>query len=110
MCQGQKDNNLWFCQQSIGEISPFLASKSSYLTGNISDNLTLSGTVTGFNEYQAKTQITFTQVINSGFTIYKSPTIILSSGFEVKNGSVFSAYPLTDCVIKDQKIIVTFAA
>jgi hypothetical protein len=97
MCQGQKDNNLWFCQQSIGEISPFLVSHSSYLTGDIPDNLTLSGTVIGFNERQAKTQITSTQVINSGFTIYKSPTILLSPGFEVKSGAVFTATPLTDC-------------
>ncbi|MDR0733152.1 MAG: M12 family metallo-peptidase [Dysgonamonadaceae bacterium] len=97
MCRGLKDNNLWFCQQSISEISPFLASHSSYLTGNIPNNLTLSGTVTGFNERQARTQITSTQVINSGFTIYKSPTILLSPGFEVKSGAVFTATPLTDC-------------
>jgi hypothetical protein len=97
MCQGQKDNNLWFCQQSIGEISPFLVSHSSYLTGDIPDNLTLSGSIIGFNERQAKIQITSTQVINSGFTIYKSPTILLSPGFEVKSGAVFTATPLTDC-------------
>jgi hypothetical protein len=97
MCQRQKDNNLWFCQQSIGEISPFLVSHSSDLTGDIPDNLILSGTIAGFNERQTKTQITSTQVINSGFTIYKSPTILLSPGFEVKSGAVFTATPLTDC-------------
>ncbi|MDR1459038.1 MAG: zinc-dependent metalloprotease [Bacteroidales bacterium] len=97
MCEGQKDNNLWFCSQSINSINNFLVNHSSYLTGNIPDNLTLTGSVTGFNEHRAKIQITSAQVINSGSTIYKSPTIILSSDFEVTSGGVFSAEPLTDC-------------
>jgi hypothetical protein len=89
MCQGQKDNNLWFCQESINEISPFLADNSAKLTGNLQNYLTLSGTVTGFQEYQAIEKITSTQVINSGLTIYKANGVELNGGFEVKAGAEF---------------------
>jgi len=89
MCQGLKAANLWFCQTSINQISPFLASKSTLLTGSFPANLTLTGTVSGFNVYQATQKITSTQVINSGYTIYKAPEIDLGSNFEVKLGAEF---------------------
>ncbi|MCD7972293.1 MAG: M12 family metallo-peptidase [Candidatus Azobacteroides sp.] len=89
MCQGDKDYNLWFCPESINQIAPFLASKSSLLTGNIPATLTLSGTVNGFNEYQAREKITSTQIIQSGVTIYRSNTIELKEGFEVKANAEF---------------------
>jgi hypothetical protein len=97
MCPYLENNNLWFCQQSINSINSFLVNHSSYLTGNIPDNLTLSGTVTGFNEYRANIQITSTQVINSGETVYKTPSVSFLSNFEVKPGAVFSITELNDC-------------
>ncbi len=89
MCQGRKANNLWFCQTSINQISPFLASKSAILTKNIPNNLTLSGTATGFNEYQSREKIISTQVIENGATIYKTKEVELNGCFEVKAGAEF---------------------
>lgn len=89
MCQGRKANNLWFCQTSINQISPFLASKSAILTKNFSNNLTLSGTATGFNEYQTRERIISTQVIENGATIYKTKEVELNGCFEVKAGAEF---------------------
>ncbi|MDR1224128.1 MAG: M12 family metallo-peptidase [Tannerella sp.] len=97
MCPYLQNNNLWFCPHSINRINSFLANHSSYLTGNIPDNLTLSGTVTGFNKYRATTQITSAQVINSGETAYKTPSVSFSSNFEVKSGAIFSVTELNDC-------------
>lgn len=89
MCQGTKDNNLWFSTNSINEISPFLTSSSADLNNPISSELNLTGTENGFNEYQARDKITSTQVIEDGVTIYKSDEIILNGGFEVKLGAEF---------------------
>ena len=90
MCQGGNSlSSLWFCQQSINSVSPFLASNSAILTGNLPNNLTLTGTVSGFNEYQATQKITSNQVVNSGYTVYKAGEIELSSGFEVQLGAEF---------------------
>ena len=89
MCQGEKAANLWFCQTSINQISPFLASKSTLLTGSFPANLTLSGTVSGFNVYQATQKITSNQVINSGYTVYKAAEVELDNDFEVKLGAEF---------------------
>ncbi len=89
MCQGHKANNLWFCQTSINEISPFLTNNSASLTGNFQDNLTLSGSATGFNEYQAREKITSTQVIENGSTVYKTKELELNGGFEIKVGAEF---------------------
>ena len=66
-----------------------MVSKNGLLTGGFSSNLTLTGTVSGFNVYQATQKITSNQVINSGYTIYKAPEIELGSDFEVKLGAEF---------------------
>jgi hypothetical protein len=88
MCQGQKDLNLWFCQQSIDEISFFIYNNLPDLGINIPVSLNLSGTLSGFNSYQAKQKIESTQIINSGFTSYEAGTEIeLLPGFEVKAGA-----------------------
>lgn len=90
MCQGyNQSSNLWFCQTSINQITPFLASKSALLTGNFPNNLTLTGTVNGFNSYQATQKITSNQVINSGYTVYKAAEVELGNNFEVKLGAEF---------------------
>ena len=89
MCQGFKDANLWFCQTSINQINPFLVSKSALLTGSFPATLTLTGTVNGFNVYQATQKIISNQVINSGYTIYKAAEIELNNNFEVKLGAEF---------------------
>ena len=89
MCQGLKDNNLWFSTNSINEISPFLTTHTADLNNPISSELNLTGTTTGFNEYQARDKITSTQVIDGGVTIYKADEIILNGGFEVKIGTEF---------------------
>ena len=90
MCQGYNiSSNLWFCQTSIDQISPFLASRSAFLTGSFPNNLTLNGTVSGFNKYQATQKITSNQVVNSGYTIYKAPEVELGNNFEVKLGAEF---------------------
>ena len=84
--------DLWFCDESIAQILPFIHSKSSYLTGNISTSLTLSGSLTGFQSYEATQTITSTQVVNSGFTSYKAGnSISLKPGFQAKSGSLFTA-------------------
>jgi len=87
MCQGS--SNLWFCQTSINQINPFLASNSTLLTGSFPANRTLSGTVNGFNVYQATQKITSNQVINSGYTVYKAKEVELGNDFEVKLGAEF---------------------
>lgn len=89
MCQGLKANNLWFCQLSISQISPFLVNNSSLLTGSLQDNLTLTGINNGFNEYQSREKITSTQVINSGTTVYKTMGLELNGGFDVILGAEF---------------------
>ncbi|MFV0392350.1 MAG: M12 family metallo-peptidase [Paludibacteraceae bacterium] len=89
MCQGLKANNLWFCQTSINEISPFLTNNSAKLTGNFQDYLTLSGSKTGFNEYRASEKITSTQVIENGLTVYKTKEVVLNENFEVKTEAEF---------------------
>jgi hypothetical protein len=89
MCQGLKANNLWFCDTSINEITPFLSLHTAELNNPISSELNLTETETGFNEYQARDRITSTQVIDDGVTIYKSDEIILNGGFEVKLGAEF---------------------
>jgi hypothetical protein len=91
MCQGggHKDPNLWFCQTSINQINPFLASKSALLSSGFPNNLTLTGTTNGFNVYQATQKITSNQVINSGYTIYKAREVELGNDFEVKLGAEF---------------------
>ena len=89
MCQTYRANNLWFCQTSINEISPFLARKRAYLLGSSPDYRTLSGTETGFKEYRAREKITSTQVIENGLTAYKTKEIELNEGFEVKLGAEF---------------------
>jgi len=81
--------NLWFCQISINEISALLAINSSILTNPFPNTLILTGTQNGFNEYKATQTITSDQVINSGYTIYKTPAAELTNGFEVKSGAVF---------------------
>ena len=81
--------NLWFCQTSINQIAPYLAINSALLTGNFPNNLTLSGIVNGFNEYQATQKITSNQIINSGYTIYKAAEVELDNDFEVKLGAEF---------------------
>lgn len=89
MCQGLKANNLWFCQPSIDQINLFLPLRSTQLTSSFQDNLTLSGTMTGFNEYQAREKIISTQVIDNGSTIYETLEHELNGGFEVKLGAEF---------------------
>jgi len=89
MCQGIKAANLWFCHPSINQISPFLVSKRTLLTGNFPNTLTLTGTVSGFNVYQAIQKITSNQVINSGYTVYKAAEVELGNNFEVKLGAEF---------------------
>ena len=89
MCQGLKAANLWFCQTSINQINPFLLSKSTLLTGNFPNTQTLTGTVSGFNVYQATQKITSNQVINSGYTVYKAKEVELGNDFEVKLGAEF---------------------
>jgi len=92
MCQGLNIPNLWFCNQSISQILPFIHDNRSRLTRDIPYSLNLSGTVTGFNSYEAVQTITSTQVINSGFTSYKAGTqIVLSPGFHARAGSEFIA-------------------
>jgi len=90
MCQGRNRPNLWFCQTSIDQIGPFLTRNSTLLTGDFPANLTLTGTVSGFNEYKATQKITSNQVINSGYTVYKAGEIVeLGNSFEVKLGAGF---------------------
>jgi len=89
MCTGLKANNLWFCQTSINEISPFLESKRAYLLSSMLDNQTLSGTVNSFKVYLARGKITSTQVIENGLTVYRSKEHELNGGFEVKLGAEF---------------------
>ena len=104
MCQGGIINPyLWFCDESINQITPFLQSKSSNLTWNFPGALTLSGSQTGFNAHQAQQTITSTQVINSGYTSYKAGSkIVLKPGFHAKAGSRFiaSIEDPTDCEVK----------
>jgi hypothetical protein len=71
-----------------------IIANSSILQNVIVPNtLTLSGTLTGNNDYSAVEIITSTQVINSGSTSYKSGSeIILKPGFNVKAGSNFHAH------------------
>ena len=87
MCQLIKDPNLWFCQTSINEITPWLAHFGAFLTGT--NNLTLTGIVSGFNGYHAIQKITSNQVINSDYTIYEAAEVELGNGFEVKLGAEF---------------------
>ena len=55
-------------------------------------NLSLSGTKTGNNEYEALNNIQSTQIINSGKTTYTAGNeIVLNPGFETKPGSEFEA-------------------
>jgi hypothetical protein len=89
MCQGTKDSNLWFCSVSISQIEPFLQTNINILNNPIPNNINLTGSVSGFNEFQARESITSNQVIESGVTIYKANDIILNGGFEVKIGSEF---------------------
>ncbi len=91
MCQGIKSSNLWFCQQSINEITPYLSNNYTLVVG-IPFNMTLSGSSSGFKSYKAVETITSTQVINSGFTSYESGIgITLKPGFHAKAGSHFIA-------------------
>jgi hypothetical protein len=53
------------------------------------NNLILSGTINGTNEYKTTGNISSTQVINSGTTKYEANEVDLNSGFEVKSGSEF---------------------
>ncbi len=89
MCQGGQNPNMWFCPQSINEISPYLASRSTYLTAVFPSILSLAGTVGGFNVYQAIQKITSTQIINSEYTVYKTKDVELGYNFEVKLGAAF---------------------
>ena len=89
---GTEPQNLWFCGYSISEILEFIHSKQSILQGNISNSLSLSGSITGFNSYEATQSITSTQIVNSGFTSYETGQIInLLPGFKANVGSVFKA-------------------
>jgi hypothetical protein len=99
MCQGIKDPNLWFCTQSINEINPFLYSNRNLLLSSFVMHQFLTSGIQGFNFYQATLSINSSQVINSGFTAYRSPFIFLQPGFEVKLGAVFLAEikDITDC-------------
>ena len=55
-------------------------------------NLTLSGTKTGNNEYEALNSIQSTQVIHSGTTTYTAGNeIVLNPGFETEAGAEFEA-------------------
>jgi hypothetical protein len=99
MCPYLQNNDLWFCPHSINSINNFLANNSSYLTGNIPNTLTLSGTKTGWNEYKAIEEITSSQIINSGETAYKASSVVFSPNFEVKSGATFSITELKDCYI-----------
>ena len=55
-------------------------------------NQSLSGTQTGYNEYEALNSIQSTQVINSGTTTYTAGNeIVLKPGFHAKPGSKFEA-------------------
>jgi len=89
MCQLAKDNNLWFSSISINEISPFLSDHSSDLANPMQQQLVLSGSINGFNEFQARINITSTQIIESGYTVYKSDEVILNNGFEAQMGCEF---------------------
>lgn len=99
MCPYSGHSSLWFCQQSINEINPFLYSNRALLQSNFVNTLTLTSGISGFNFYQAISSITSSQIINSGFTAYRSASIILQPGFEVKLGAAFSAEikDITDC-------------
>ena len=56
----------------------------------VPDNLTLSGTQTGNNDYEASDTIKSTQVINSGKTTYTAgESVILNPGFKVELGAEF---------------------
>jgi hypothetical protein len=98
MCSGRKDNNLWFCDFSISEISPFLWNNRTLLNGNLTDYKTLAGgTINSFQEHIARVQISSSQNIIGGYTVYKAPTIVLSPGFNVAYGSNLWATNYDDC-------------
>ncbi|MDR2914418.1 MAG: zinc-dependent metalloprotease [Tannerella sp.] len=90
MCQGMKDANLWFCQQSKNEISQFLGWFGSYFqTGSVPTAITLSGTFNGSFQNNSATQtITTSQFVNNGLVSYKAGTYIeFQSGFEVSTNA-----------------------
>jgi len=89
MCQGLKAANLWFCPISNYQMIPFLENRISFLTGGFPNSQSLSGTVNGFNIYQATQKITSNQVINSGYTVYKAEEVELDNNFETKLGAAF---------------------
>ena len=59
------------------------------------NDLILSGTINGTNEYRTAGNISSTQIINSGTTKYKAEEIELNGGFEVKLGAEFEI--IIDC-------------
>ncbi|MEX1014089.1 MAG: M12 family metallo-peptidase [Candidatus Paceibacterota bacterium] len=88
MCQGVIGSSEFYAStQNI--INSFLNNNQYTLNNPVDDNLSLSGTVSGFNEFQASNSIISTQTISSGFTIYKTEEVILNVGFEVYSGSIF---------------------
>lgn len=95
MCQGEKAANLWFCDRSISQISPFLSRNSALLTA--SSSLALTGSVSGFREYIATQKITSNQVINIGHIIYKTAELELGNNFEVKSGAIFEIDFINNC-------------
>ena len=100
MCQGQKREDLWFCQKSIDQISSFIQKKKNKdkLIGGFPNTLNLSGSSTDFRLHQATQTITSTQTIEDGYTIYKAGTEVeLNAGFEVEAGAEFEIIIGTDC-------------
>jgi len=88
----QLPSSLWFCNSSITIIQTFINSKITILSSTLLIYRILSGSLTDFNSYKAYYRIESTQVINSGYTSYRSGDhIILKDGFQAKSGSIFIA-------------------
>lgn len=99
MCQGQKRSDLWFCDESISQISNFIFVHRIVpicYTGvdqfGLGTTLNLSGSISGVREYFSGQTINSSQVINSGIIKYNAGTeIVLSHGFHAQPGSNFEA-------------------
>jgi len=75
---------------SIIVITVLCLGKANSQIITVPDNLSLSGTVTGNNTYEATGTIQSTQVISSGKTTYTAgDEVVLDDGFEVASGAEF---------------------
>ena len=92
MCQGDKDENLWFCDVSINQILTFIQSKRLLLIGDMPVYLSLGQSEINFHHIAVETITSEQVIVREAISSYLAGIeIVLLPGFHAEKGSIFSA-------------------